>query len=480
MDERAFDRKTPELAGADATAEEASESDALRGELSKDSEQVLRDYLNGTVDDLALERASQLGRRAFAVGLGVLDMARIHQDALLSVSARERTSEGCVRALTAAGELFIRSMTPFDRAHRELRETDAALRASEERYRELFENAHDIVFTADLEGNFTSINRAGERLSGYDRSQVLSMNFTAVIPSEYFEGARQAREMKLSGEEDSTTYELELLTRSGKRIPLEVNTRLICQDGKPIGVQGIARDITERKHAEQALRRMNARLEAEARRIAHALHDEAGQLLVSVHLAVAEVASELPPAARERLQRVSVLLDQVSDQLRHVAHELRPAVLDDFGLVAAIKFLAEGVSRRAGLAVTVEASMDERLPSSIETAVYRIVQETLNNVRKHAQAGHVTMRLWKERRLIRYAIEDDGIGFEPRADRSRRTKACFGLVGIRERLADLGGTLTVATGAGRGTTLDIGIPIDGSVRCPARRVTDQRARARAT
>ena len=145
--------------------------------------QLLGDYLNGTVD-LALDRAYQLGRRALAEGLGALDMVRIHHQALLNVSSPELTP----RALPGGHggrEALRQSMTPFEMTHREFRETNAALQASEERYRELFENANDIVFTADLEGNFTSINRAGERLSGYDRNEVLSMNFTAVVAPEY-------------------------------------------------------------------------------------------------------------------------------------------------------------------------------------------------------------------------------------------------------------------------------------------------------
>ncbi len=358
--------------------------------------------------------------------------------------------------------------------HRRLRQTNAALRASEERYRELFENANDIVFTADLEGNFTSINRAGERLSGYDRNEVLSMNFTTVVAPEYLEVARRAREKKLSGEEDSTRYELELLTKSGRRIPLEINTRLIHHGGKPIGVQGIARDITERKLAEQALRRMNARLEEEARRIAHALHDEAGQLLAWVYLAVAEIACELPAPARKRLKRISVLLDQVSEQLRHVAHELRPTILDDLGLVPALEFLAEGASRRAGFTVAIEASLDARLPSLIEAAVYRILQETLNNVSKHAHAGHVTVRLRKDGRTILCSIGDDGIGFNPSAVCPSGEKGGLGLIGIRERLADLGGTLAIVTAPGQGTTLNMTIPLEISPDASSTRTSTER------
>ena len=126
-----------------------------------------------------------------------------------------------------------------------------------------------------------------------------------------------AREKKLSGQEEFTRYELDLLTKDGRRLPLEVNTRLIRHDGETVGVQGIARDITDRKQAEHALRRLNVGLEEEARRIAHALHDQAGQLLASAHLAIAEVARELPPDARETLRRISTPLDQVAEQLRH-------------------------------------------------------------------------------------------------------------------------------------------------------------------
>jgi PAS domain S-box-containing protein len=352
-------------------------------------------------------------------------------------------------------------------AGRGFRETSAALQVSEERYRELFENANDIVFTVDLEGNFTSLNPAGERLSGYDRSEALSMNFTTVVAPEHLAVARRAREAKTSGEADTTTYELDLLTKDGRRIPLEVNTRMIYQQGRPVGVQGIARDITERKQAEEALRGLNARLEEETRRIAHALHDEAGQLLASVYLAVAEIASELPSPARERMEQVSELLDQVLEQLRRLSHELRPLILDDLGLVPALEFLAQGVSTRTGLDVTIEASIDRRLPPMVETALYRILQETLTNVNKHAQAGRVSVQLQHDARMISCSIEDDGIGFDPCAVCPRDGMG-LGLVGIRERLAALGGVLSITTGPGLGTTLEMKIPLHGTPISPLR------------
>lgn len=430
--------------------------------IAKEYEVLLQSSF-GSTGEAALERAYELGRRALGDGLGALDMARLHHRALIA-SMPALASEQSVRtAVEVAEKIFIESMTPYEMALRGFRETNIALRGSEARYRELFENANDIVFTVDLEGYFTSINRAGERLSGYDRQEVLAMKFSSVVAQESVAAAVAAREQKLSGQKEFTRYELDLLTKDGRHVPLEVNTRLICHDGHPVGVQGIARDITARKQAEQALHRLNAGLEEEARRIAHALHDQAEQLLASVYLAVAELADEMPHAARLKLQRISARLDQVGEQLRHLSHELRPIILDDFGLEAALEFLAQGIAKRAAVAVAIECSIGSRLPPATETVLYRIFQEALTNASKHAQARHVTIRLERHGRLLHCEVADDGIGFDLSASAPNRDKPCLGLIGIRERLAALGGTLSITTRRGGGTTLNMSVPI---TECP--------------
>jgi signal transduction histidine kinase len=155
-----------------------------------------------------------------------------------------------------------------------------------------------------------------------------------------------------------------------------------------------------------------------------------------------------------------VPLDQATDQLRHLAHELRPVILDDLGLLPAFEFLAEGVSKRTGLAITVEGSLECRLAPVMETALYRILQEALTNVSKHARATQVSVRLLQEGQRITCTIRDDGIGFDMSAIATQRGRPCLGLIGIRERLAALGGTLSITTSRGRGTTLDMGIPLE--------------------
>src|SRR5882672_8322077 len=134
----------------------------------------------------------------------------------------------------------------------------------------------------------------------------------------------------------------------------------------------------------RALRHLNEFLEGELKRIAHALHDEAGQLLASVHIAVVDIASELPPRARLRFEKVERLLVQIEVELRNLSHGLRPTVLDNLGLVPALEFLADRVAKRNGLNVFVVGGAGGRLPTAVETALYRIVQEALNNAVKHA------------------------------------------------------------------------------------------------
>ncbi|HEY2963122.1 MAG TPA: PAS domain S-box protein [Pyrinomonadaceae bacterium] len=134
---------------------------------------------------------------------------------------------------------------------------DEAIRESEERYRELFENANDIIYTHDLQGNFTSLNRTGERITGYSREETMTMNVADVIAPEYLNLAREMIAHK-AAEHVSTVYEIDIISKKGRRVRLEVSTRLILRDGKPVGVQGIARDLTERKHSEEALRETQA------------------------------------------------------------------------------------------------------------------------------------------------------------------------------------------------------------------------------
>ncbi|PYU95358.1 MAG: hypothetical protein DMG25_04410 [Acidobacteria bacterium] len=250
-----------------------------------------------------------------------------------------------------------------------------------------------------------------------------------------------------------------LLRRSATR---EENIQLVAKAGEFLAESLSPFEMTHRAFMEAnlALSRLNEILEEENKRIAHALHDEAGQLLAAVHISLEDLARGLPPSARERLQGVRKLLDQIEEQLRHLSHELRPTILDDLGIVPALEFLAEGVSKRTKQHITVEAFKGERLPAPVETALYRIVQEGLHNVTKHAKATEVKIRIERTDGQVICSVRDNGVGFDSSGLPSRSDEQGLGLIGMRERLNALGGTFEIRTGPGSGTDLEIKVPLE--------------------
>jgi two-component system, NarL family, sensor histidine kinase UhpB len=211
------------------------------------------------------------------------------------------------------------------------------------------------------------------------------------------------------------------------------------------------------REANTALRGLNDHLEEQTRRISRELHDQAGQLLASVYLALDDLARDVAGDVGERLLAVKDLLDRIEAQLRRLSHELRPTILDDLGLVAALEFLGMGFSARHALEIRVHGHGVARLPVPIETVLYRIVQEALNNVAKHARAATVTIDVSLDARQVSCSVRDDGIGFDPEAPGAGDHG--IGLMGIRERLNPLGGVLTIATAPGTGTELRVTIPL---------------------
>ena len=212
--------------------------------------------------------------------------------------------------------------------------------------------------------------------------------------------------------------------------------------------------------AVKALRQLNETLEEEIKRIAYAVHDEAGQLLVAVHLALAEVALELPEPQQAQFARIKEMLNQVEKHLRRYSHELRPTILDDLGWIPAIRFLAEGISKRANLPIHIDATDSGRLPNTIETTLYRIVQEALTNAVKHAKASNVWIRAWRENLVLCCSIRDDGGGFDSSQAQAAPCRKGLGLIAMQERVTAIGGTLHIESRPGLGTELSIRLPLE--------------------
>jgi signal transduction histidine kinase len=211
------------------------------------------------------------------------------------------------------------------------------------------------------------------------------------------------------------------------------------------------------REANTALRHFNEVLEQEAKRIANALHDEAGQLLVAVYIALQSLADDVP-AAQPHVLKVTQLLDQIELQLRRLSHELMPALLNDLGLVPALRFLFEGLAQRSQLQISIEAAPEQRLPKRVETTLYHVAKEALHNVVKHAQATTVWIRFQRTAGSISCSIRDNGRGFDPASIAHRQGEQGFGLIGIRERLSVVGGHLQIHSTKGHGAELVISIP----------------------
>lgn len=213
------------------------------------------------------------------------------------------------------------------------------------------------------------------------------------------------------------------------------------------------------REANRALRHFNEVFEQEAKRIAHVLHDESGQLLVAVYIALQNLSREIP-AAQGHVDSVIRLLDQIEIQMRHIAHELMPAMLHELGLVPALRFLSEGMARRTQLQIHVDELPGQRLPKPIESTLYQVAKEALHNVVKHAQASEVTIRFQRIPTAVFCFIEDDGVGFDATENVILDGERGFGLIGMYERLNVVRGQLQIDSSRGEGTRLVIFVPVE--------------------
>jgi signal transduction histidine kinase len=218
----------------------------------------------------------------------------------------------------------------------------------------------------------------------------------------------------------------------------------------------LAVDLSERI-ARDSLRRVVETQELERRRLARELHDETGQALASILLGLKALDEKTDDAgARASIEELRELVVATLQDVRRLAVELRPSALDDFGLVAALERLADSFAEQSGISVDFQAALpDERLPDEAETALYRIVQESLTNVVKHAQARRVSILLTRADGVVKAVVEDDGRGFDPGSTNDDG----YGLVGMRERLALLGGRLEIESARDAGTTVAAEVPV---------------------
>jgi PAS domain S-box-containing protein len=255
----------------------------------------------------------------------------------------------------------------------------------------------------------------------------------------------------------------------GSLIPALLSIRELANEGsKQVIIGMVVTDMTEARRNEELLRALTHRVvqvqEAERGRVALELHDTITQMLCAVLVRSQTLADKLParegPAKKEAV-KLRKLLGETAEEVERISRNLRPSVLDHLGLVAGLHDTSTEFAKRTGVSVKLTCvELVVRLPADTELALYRILQETLKNVEKHARARHVTVHLTRPGNTVQLTIHDDGVGFDPEHQPARRKgKGGFGLLGMRERAAYVGGALKVKSTARTGTELEIRIPV---------------------
>jgi len=350
---------------------------------------------------------------------------------------------------------------------KQLEEIAAALRSSQESYEDLFINASDAIWVHDLEGKIVMANKACEKLIGYPSSELIGKDVSQFLPPAALLLAREVKAEVMKGKAIGQPYETRIVRKDKIETTVELAARLIKVDNKPSAFQYIARDVTDERRLRDNLRvQIHKNLtaqEEERKRIARVLHDDISQsiLLLARRLDILMSAPDrkLPKAILGELEHLCSIADEVYKNLQRYARDLRPTILDQMGLLAALNWLLEELSKELGIKAEVRASTLPSLPSEMELVMFRIAQEALNNVRMHAEASEVSITIESDANNIRMTITDNGKGFPvPKLTGDLVREGKLGVLGMEERARLVGGNLEMKSEVGKGTTVMVKAP----------------------
>jgi PAS domain S-box-containing protein len=352
---------------------------------------------------------------------------------------------------------------------------EGALQDIESRASSMVEAAMDAIITVDANQRIVLFNAAAETMFRCPRGQAIGAPLARFIPERF--RAEHERHIGRFGESGTSSRRMGALRivvglrSDGEEFPIDASISQITESGKKFYTV-ILRDVTERTRAEEALLRSQAELrelasgmnsvrEQEKSRIARELHDELGQALTALKLDVAWLSERLPAGQAgiaEKLGAMHAMIDGTVAATRRISAALRPLILDDLGLVPAAEWLVQEFTQRTGIPCElVVGAPDLELEDPQATAVFRILQESLTNVARHAMAQRVEVALGRSDGAVTLNVRDNGRGFN--LDHPRRPNA-FGLMGVRERVSLLGGEVRIQSQPGRGTVLHVQIPLE--------------------
>lgn len=349
---------------------------------------------------------------------------------------------------------------------------------SERRLAAMVETTTDAILMIDHEQKITLVNQATEKMFGYSRDVLMGQTLEMLIPTRFHAAHRQhvdrfgntgSSVRQMGGEADIVG-----LRANGEEFSIDASISHLLEGGKPFFTV-ILRDITERKQVQHDLEISREYLrnlydglqtirEEERKRIARELHDDLGQTLGAMRIDLTLLRKSLPAdliAVAKNAATIDSLLLSAITSVRRISSDLRPRPLDDLGLVAALQMLAEEFSQRHHIVCDVETSVNDlTLPDQIASPLFRMVQESLNNVAKHAEATHVQIRIAHSGDSLSLSIADNGRGLS--AADTKKSES-FGLIGMRERAWAMGGSFAVNSGVGENGKLNCGARVDISV-----------------
>ena len=359
-------------------------------------------------------------------------------------------------------QIIINDATLLRESANELIKVNAALKKSEERYRSYIDNAPDGVFVTNEDGKYVEVNIAACNLTGYSKDDLLKMSVADILPEESLkDGLAYFRKAVKTG---ASKADLMFQHKNGTKRWWTFEAVKLAEKQ----LLAFTKDITERKITEEKLKSSLEQLhqltqyteevrENERKAISRELHDDLGQALTAVKIDLGIIRQSVTdPVVVVKINKVSALVGETIKTVQRLTSQLRPEIIDDLGLKAAIEWYTKEFSNRNGVDVFLDMDTALAISPKDSLALFRIMQESLTNIARHSEATHVEIGMNKDSTSINFKISDNGIGI---TEDEIKSKKSFGIISMKERAASLGGTFDIYHEKGGGTTIKITLPL---------------------